>query len=520
MFLFLLVLTVITFWLGYNAGMLQSSVAHRSYKENCDVLVSKLKEEAIKSASNNYKLKSNIEITRNNHNDECSIKGINRPCSQETLKLEFSPGTYSLNTIFDKIHHPNPIVKNELYLTNSVDTHTWKKHGYNHVNASCKELYLTRAGARGNQPNKCTAVVAVTSGGESNSQVSHRWGKTARLVNQNMNDFSRDYTRAEENSLLGPLLPQLSSLISQIIQEYGDPIDPTTKERRTAIVMVANMGVLDLLLNFICSAREIKIDLSALMVFVGRKEDVNLVNSMGAKAFFIPQLGNMPKKAAGNYLDKTFSQMMWFKTTSVYLATAAGFNVLFQDTDLVWLKNPIPYLQNIPEDVAFMDDGARTPRYTPFFTNSGFYYMKYNLKTLFFQEKMLKASASEIGYTHSHQSVLIRHLVESHHLIGLQVLVLDQKAFPSGQMYHHNKGYMKTVRDGTYVPHVFHMCWTANRKDKVRYFKELGYWHLPDDDMSCIDGNQMQSWAQLHPDQSTAEKCCRAGVPIKLSDQK
>ena len=103
MFLFLLVLTVITFWLGYNAGMLQSSVAHRSYKENCDVVVSKLKEEAIKSASNNYKLKSNIEITRNNHNDECSIKGINRPCSQETLKLEFSPGTYSLNTIFDKM---------------------------------------------------------------------------------------------------------------------------------------------------------------------------------------------------------------------------------------------------------------------------------------------------------------------------------------------------------------------------------------------------------------------------------
>ena len=246
MLILVIISSAVTFWLGYNAGMLQSSVAHKSYKENCDVVVSKFKEEAIKSA-NNKNLIHNNEASESN--DECSIQSVSRPCVQDTLKLEFSPGTYSLNTIFDKIHHPNPIVKNELYLTNSIDTNTWKKHGYKHVNASCKELYLTRTGARGNQPNKCTAIIAVTSGGESNSQVSHRWGKTARLINQNMNDFSRDYTRTEENSLLGPLLPQLSNLVNQIIQEYGDPINPVTKERRTAIVMVANVGVLDLLLN-------------------------------------------------------------------------------------------------------------------------------------------------------------------------------------------------------------------------------------------------------------------------------
>ena len=98
----------------------------------------------------------------------------------------------------------------------------------------------------------------------------------------------------------------------------------------------------------------------------------------------------MPSHAAYGYLDKTFSRMMWFKVTSVYLALTSGFDVLFQDVDLVWMKDPVPYLRNLTYDISFMDDGARTPRYTPFFVNSGFFYMKYNERTLFFQEKMMK----------------------------------------------------------------------------------------------------------------------------------
>jgi hypothetical protein len=68
-----------------------------------------------------------------------------------------------------------------------------------------------------------------------------------------------------------------------------------------------------------------------------------------------------------------------------------------------------------------MDDGARTPRYTPFFVNSGFFFVKYNERTKYFQEKMMKNGAAEIGRSHSHQSVMIKHLSEAHHLLGLKV---------------------------------------------------------------------------------------------------
>jgi hypothetical protein len=114
----------------------------------------------------------------------------------------------------------------------------------------------------------------------------------------------------------------------------------------------------------------------------------------------------MPKNAAGNYGDEIFSQMMWLKITSVYIALTSGYNVLFQDTDLVWFRNPIPYLEKMKEDITFMDDGARSPRFTPFFANSGFYYMKYNKRVLYLQELMIR-TIYEIGFTHSHQGYYI-----------------------------------------------------------------------------------------------------------------
>ena len=139
----------------------------------------------------------------------------------------------------------------------------------------------------------------------------------------------------------------------------GHPIN-SDGSRRALIVMVANEGVMDLALNFICSAEGAGIDLSTVVMFVGTEIDVVLVENMGAKAIYSPALGSMPKQAADVYLDDTFSRMMWFKTTSVFLAVEAGFDVLFQDVDLVWMKDPIPYLRAVDADISFMDDGART----------------------------------------------------------------------------------------------------------------------------------------------------------------
>jgi len=104
----------------------------------------------------------------------------------------------------------------------------------------------------------------------------------------------------------------------------------------------------------------------------------------------------------------------------VYLASASGFDVLFQDADLVWMIDPIPYLHSLKEDAIFMDDGARTPRFTPFFANTGFYFLRHNYRISHMMERVLRG-VGEIGQTHSHQATLNRHLTETQSLLNLKV---------------------------------------------------------------------------------------------------
>ena len=102
--------------------------------------------------------------------------------------------------------------------------------------------------------------------------------------------------------------------------------------------MIANEGVLDLLLNFICSTRAAlpnQIDISTLVVFVGEASYAQVIESLGVKAFYSEALGYIPKEAAATYGDRVFGRMMWLKATSVYLVSAAGFDVIFQVRYLV-----------------------------------------------------------------------------------------------------------------------------------------------------------------------------------------
>lgn len=472
---------------------------------------------------------------------DCSNTSRNRP-SRKVKDCNFlkrkSPNLYlykgdASSEIFGHLHNPASPSKYNILL--------YDKKEFTDFNTSCESVYLTRTGSRANQPNKCVALVKVSRQDASLQQHSHRVGYTALLTNQYQADYARQpRCYNEEKLLLPPLLSHLDTLDIEFKRKMGNPISDNNK-RRTAIIMVANDGVMDLLLNFLCSLHQVpSISPKDILVYVSSSGNVPLIENMGANAIYHEALGSMPKHAAGGYLDKTFSRMMWFKTTSVYLAIRNGFNVLFQDVDLVWIKDPIRYFEKlhsgypirnknekgnlvisgtgIKYDVSFMDDGARTPRYTPFFVNSGFYYVQYNNRTKYFQEKMMKCSASEIGYSHSHQSVMIKHLAETHHLSGMQIYVLDRDLFPSGQAYHERKKYIQKITEQKYRPFVFHMCWTSNRVDKVKYFKEMKLWYVSDSIKVCANPS---AGKRISENRDIKELCCsrsNAWVPEAINE--
>jgi len=451
-----------------------------------------------------------------------------------------------LRQVFSQLHHPETPVKAELILKQATqqDFLPLVSQGLPQTKviplppsqpfSQCSSIYLTRSGSRESMPNKCVAVVNVAAQAASSSFHSHRYGTQAKMVDQYVTDWATDKEYTDESILLPLILQRLDSVVAEFLKVMGNPLLPAEPNpsasasssasgapptaRRSAFVMVANEGVMDLLLNFICSCQANGISLANLVVFVGQKEYAPLIKNLGAVPFYSPFLGAIPRKAADNYGDAVFSRLMWLKATAVYVAAKAGFNVLFQDADLVWLRDPVPYLTAHVTDIAFMDDGARTTRFTPFFVNSGFYYQKNNAKTAFLMEKMLK-SAIEISATHSHQATLTRHLTELHSTFGLDITVLPELLFPSGAQWHNNKKFIKRLTEYSLIkedpqsePYVFHMCWTSSRTDKITYLKALGMWHLPYQpapDSRCEVGKEMLSAAELGVD--LRKQCCHLG---------
>ena len=76
---------------------------------------------------------------------------------------------------------------------------------------------------------------------------------------------------------------------------------------------------------------------------------------------------------------------------------------------MVWLRDPIEYFFTEADDQVdcfFMDDGARSARYTPLYTNSGFYFIRNNMRTQFFMHRMLMAYDTVLA-VRSHQHALI-----------------------------------------------------------------------------------------------------------------
>jgi hypothetical protein len=256
----------------------------------------------------------------------------------------------------------------------------------------------------------------------------------------------------------------------------------------TVIVLTCNLGQSELLLNFACSARARGLDLKSVVVFPTDIETKELAEGMGLATFYEEKLmASIPKEEAARYGDRVFSDVMFAKVLCVQLVNELGYDLLFQDVDVVWYKPPLDFFldKSMPVfDVYFQDDGSRQERYAPYSANSGFYFVRSNAKTrhLF---KQLLYSSDLISAWRSHQSVLIALLAEHSSVMGLTVKIFskEMEELPGGLQFHRKKDTMKKILSGKSKAFIFHMSWTENKDDKLEFFQQMGEWYLND---KCI----------------------------------
>lgn len=219
------------------------------------------------------------------------------------------------------------------------------------------------------------------------------------------------------------------------------------------------------------------------------------------------------------------------KVYCVHMISSLGYDLLFQDVDVVWYRNPTTYFQNTTLsgdfDIYFQDDGAHSPRYRPYSPNSGFYYVRHNERTEYFFSVFARMG-DLIQKSGSHQSAMNALLSEHASWRGLRVKVFGRETaesdlFPGGFHFHKRRDFMEQlVQQGqvstnndasSLAPFIFHMSWTTNKENKVKYFQQLGDWYTRD---ACIqtDASKILSNPNDKDEQQLnaafLSKCCSA----------
>lgn len=249
------------------------------------------------------------------------------------------------------------------------------------------------------------------------------------------------------------------------------------------VVMVCNKGQSDLLANFACAARSKGIALTNVLVFAADETTEQIAKGLGMEVYYDRHnFHDLPEKEAASYGDDVFTSMMFAKIVCVQMVNMLGHDVLFQDVDVVWYRDPLAIFRDATSplahyDMLFQDDGARSARYAPFCANSGFYYVRHNDRTQYLLASLLYHGDEVLAFR-SHQQALNALLTEHASLYGLRVKTLDGQDFPGGFHYHRKKDFMKEVASGTRVPWIFHMSWTHNKDNKLLFLKQMGLWYL------------------------------------------
>lgn len=230
----------------------------------------------------------------------------------------------------------------------------------------------------------------------------------------------------------------------------------------------------------------------------------------------------IPKIHAEWYADETFGGIMMAKLYSVHMINLLGYDLLFQDVDVVWYRNPLGFFSNKTSpyynyDIYFQDDGARTHRFAPYSPNTGFYFVRYNERTEYFMHSLLMAG-NVIAQSGSHQNAVAAVLNEHASWRGLHAKTLNcnMEEFPGGFHYQESSyrdnvyRAMKDFIKGKSKPYIFHMSWTSNKDDKKRYLEQMGMWYVEDE---CV--GKTADKIPTGKSQDLAKACCVAEPAVK-----
>ena len=185
---------------------------------------------------------------------------------------------------------------------------------------------------------------------------------------------------------------------------------------RAVIVVALSIDMLDFFDNWICSTRSIGLNVKRDLIVVA--SDVQAEEKLRAAGFHVlgPSLTGFERKPTydphsantGSHGDINTAAYTVFEE----LITLHRLPVIYQDVDLVWLKNPLPFLRRYSQNLDFV--GMLAPRLDAIgIINTGFMYFKPTPRSAIFVRTLRNA----IPVKDRRDQVLLN-MVVRHHRFG------------------------------------------------------------------------------------------------------
>jgi hypothetical protein len=244
---------------------------------------------------------------------------------------------------------------------------------------------------------------------------------------------------------------------------------------KTFVTSTFNEPYSDLFENFItsCEYANIKIR-EKLIIFPMDEAAEKKCKELGVTSFYSENSYGPTTSKRNNYGDRDFSISMFMKIAVVKDLLDLGHDVLFTDMDMVWLKDPIPYLEKLSSlhlyDFMFMNDGVNA-RFQPLYYNSGFFHIRNTVFSVKTWNKLF--DNYDKVFTYRSQQEPLNIILNNYRNRGLRTFRLDESLFVNGHLFTPNKKY--SLSDETYVVHA---SWTGNIKEKLRNLKSMDLWYL------------------------------------------
>ena len=216
------------------------------------------------------------------------------------------------------------------------------------------------------------------------------------------------------------------------------------------------------------------------ITFALDKEAYNKTVALGFKCYLLDPNKYEPAGGSKGYGDSGFATAMFYKNSTIYdllHVIPEGNFVLFQDTDLIWFKDPVPYLENESKkggyDIQIMYDGPNY-NFKNLYANSGFIFVRNEPASMSVFETALNNS-EYILQSGSHQKPLDRifqHFID-HNLLSLRVL--QETTFVNGHLLDNTSLKLSNKLDNDWMENsfVFHYSWSAHTGDKIRKLNKI-----------------------------------------------